>query len=115
MFFFSPTPPKKKKKMEKTLWIVSNLLVGLVFACVYYGLFKDGFTEPIDFYDCLYISLMTQSTVGFGDVTPVKGWARLAVCCQIVTTMILNIAMPSGSLTPIMSYFGYGNEAKKTL
>jgi len=42
-------------------------------------------------YDLLYFSLVTQSTVGFGDIVPRSDMARAFVCLQIVTGQVFNI------------------------
>jgi hypothetical protein len=42
-------------------------------------------------YDLLYFSLVTQSTVGFGDIVPRSDLARAFVCLQIVTGQVFNV------------------------
>jgi len=43
--------------------------------------------------ECLYFSLVLQSTVGFGDVYPMLWWSRLVVAAHMVVTVVVNVVL----------------------
>ena len=55
-------------------------------------------SESIRFLDCLYFSLITATTLGYGDITPV-GWARLLAAGEAMSGMILGGALISKLLS----------------
>ncbi len=77
---------------------IKHIIAILVFAIVYFGLYlkdkrhfvsvkNDNNTRPesieMSFLDCFYFSLVTQSTVGYGDIVPVSETAKLINIMQI--------------------------------
>lgn len=67
------------------------MAVSFFFAAIYY-FFQDknsfaGGTKT--FLDCLYFSLNTQATVGYGDIVPKSEGMRFLVTMQIVTAYSL--------------------------
>jgi hypothetical protein len=40
-----------------------------------------------DFFDCVYLSFVTYSTLGFGDIVP-EGWVRFMVGTEAVTGLV---------------------------
>ncbi|MER5862162.1 potassium channel family protein [Kitasatospora sp. NPDC002040] len=62
----------------------------VVFASTYYGLARapDQFTGLSTRIDALYFTVITMSTVGYGDVSPVGQEARVVVMLQILYTLI---------------------------
>lgn len=61
------------------------ILVGVGWSLVYWAwlpgayLFSPGLepAEQAGFLDALYLSLVTMSTLGYGDITPAEGWLRV--------------------------------------
>lgn len=87
------------------LWFLAIIL----FAAAYWigalttspGLIHNG--EPvagdwIGFLDCLYFSIVTATTVGYGDIVPV-GWARLLAAAEAMGGMIVVGALVSRLLS----------------
>jgi len=75
-------------------------LVVILFAAVYSVLDRltqiphfriDGTVRPITFAEGLYFSVTTLSTVGYGDITPATGLARVLVGVEIVLGVLLLI------------------------
>ena len=58
----------------------------IAFATVYwaFGALRHAGGGAVSILDDFYFSLVTQATVGFGDVTPVHGWVRAVVGVQIL-------------------------------
>lgn len=55
---------------------------------------EAAFTEPLDHIDALYLSMMTMTTVGFGDIGTASSGARIAVMVQLVlNVMVLGVAV----------------------
>lgn len=72
------------------------------FALVYYLMdlltTENQFNRDKDknsFGEKLYFSLVTQTTVGYGDVVPVTTLARVMVCIQILITVMLALYIGS--------------------
>ncbi|GAA1147398.1 voltage-gated potassium channel Kch [Kitasatospora gansuensis] len=74
-----------------TLMIVLLICLTLVvFAATYYGLAKapgqfNGLATRVD---ALYFTVITMSTVGYGDISPVGQEARMVVMLQILYTLV---------------------------
>lgn len=83
------------------LFVLIYLTIALVFSVSYkaVGGIWDSTSEKItrNFGDCLYFSLTTQSTLGYGDLYP-KGYARLLSTIQtiagiLISTFILGVIL----------------------
>ncbi len=46
-----------------------------------------GESKMEDFFDCVYLSFVTYSTLGFGDIVP-DGWVRFMVGMEAVTGLV---------------------------
>lgn len=75
--------------------IILNLFLIAFFAVIYYELgqyYPDSFAmenpEQMDFWTALYFSTITQSTVGYGDITPKSNIARLTVMLQALVFIV---------------------------
>ena len=71
--------------------------VVLFFAIIYYILDKtagkqflqDGkIKKNLTFMNCLYFSIITQSTIGYGDMSPAPGYSKIVVFLQAFTTLV---------------------------
>ena len=72
----------------------------LIFACIYYSLGTSHFNSGMkkgSFVDNLYFSVITMSTVGYGDIVPVSQTARLLATLQsfLVIVFIMIILFPT--------------------
>lgn len=75
------------------VWIGIYVLLMPIFAFIYWGLPDGQFRIPdggtTDFGSWLYYSIVTLTTLGFGDYTPAEGWAQaitaIEVMCGLVT------------------------------
>lgn len=80
---------------KKGLFFISHLSVILLFALLYYisSIYikgsvnnkekdKDG---ELSFWDCLYFSLVTQTTVGYGDIVMTHKFTKLINFIQLLT------------------------------
>ena len=57
--------------------------ISLCFAVVYAGLHLLG-KEPSSIFDYIYFSVVTSTTIGYGDFHPVNDMGKLIVCIQAV-------------------------------
>ena len=81
--------------------IVIQLLIIFVFSLIYYFTDYKGFNinftetskEKLEFIDYLYFSIVTSSTVGYGDIHPANNISKIIVMFQILIsyTNILTI------------------------
>ena len=72
-----------EKKVATIYFIIINTIIYLIFAGIYYGLRSNdnfsGLDEKASFIDALYFTLTTQSTIGYGDISPKSIVARKIV------------------------------------
>jgi hypothetical protein len=64
----------------------------LVFASTYLGLAagqQEAFTEPLNKTDALYFTMTVLSTVGFGDIAPRTGAARVITTLQMTGNLVV--------------------------
>ena len=72
------------RAIEAMILIAAAFLA--IFAAVYVMLSasnRQSFTEPLDHFTAFYFALTVLATVGFGDITPVSGGARMACMLQM--------------------------------
>ena len=89
-----------QERVNRASWgHVALVCVGftLAFAALYFGFHLDNSAnglkiangaEKVSFWTCLYFSVLTESTLGYGDVSPV-GVSRLIVCVQVMLGLVL--------------------------
>jgi hypothetical protein len=68
-------------------FVTATVLFVILFAGGYAALSEatsGAFTEPVGRVDALYFTMTVLATVGFGDIAPVTGPARLVVTVQMV-------------------------------
>lgn len=79
---------KKEKRNLRFIYYVLLVQIAIVFvfALIYFGIKSEenfnGLTKNSTFIDCLYFSLTTASSVGYGDITPTSQIARVLVIIQ---------------------------------
>lgn len=64
----------------------------LLFATLYYLLDtanRSNFSQHLNRTDALYFTVTTFSTVGYGDITPITGGARIAVMLQMISDLVV--------------------------
>jgi voltage-gated potassium channel len=67
-------------------------LLLVVFAAVYYLIDVDqagSFTQPLDKTGGMYFAITVFATVGFGDIAPVSGVARILVSFQMLLDLVV--------------------------
>jgi len=68
-------------------FVTATVLFIVLFAAGYTSLSEStpgAFTEPVDRLDAIYFTMTVLATVGFGDITPVTGPARVVVTLQMI-------------------------------
>ena len=68
-------------------FVTATVLFVVLFAAGYTSLSDatpGAFTEPVDRLDAIYFTMTVLATVGFGDITPVTGPARVVVTLQMI-------------------------------
>jgi hypothetical protein len=71
---------------------ISVPLFLLLFAATYVimaRLSASSFSQPLNHTDGLYFTVTVFSTVGFGDITPKTGTARLVVTSQMICNLVI--------------------------
>ena len=81
--------------------IIYIILYLLILSCVYYlidyysteniFIIKDSSESSITFWEAIYFTIITQSTIGYGDIVPKSLLARILVTVQALSTIILVI------------------------
>lgn len=73
-------------------------IVSIGFASLYYAIsihLNNSFSEPLTVFSSMYFSIVTVSTVGFGDITPLHWIPRAVVIIQIVIGFIYTVLLVS--------------------
>lgn len=74
------------------VWIGLYVMLVPVFACVYYCLPEGQFRIPdggtTDFGSWIYYSIVTITTLGFGDYTPTHGLAQAVTAIEVISGLI---------------------------
>lgn len=75
------------------VWIMLYIIVIPIFAVVYWALPDGQFRIPdnagTDFGSWLYYSIVTITTLGFGDYTPAHGWAQGVTAIEVMCGLLL--------------------------
>ncbi|MBD5370016.1 MAG: two pore domain potassium channel family protein [Bacteroides sp.] len=75
------------------VWISSYVALTPIFALIYWALPDGQFRIPdggtTDFGSWLYYSIVTITTLGFGDYTPMHGWAQLVTAVEVMCGLII--------------------------
>ena len=75
------------------IWIASYVALVPVFALIYWWLPDGQFRIPdgagTDFGAWLYYSIVTITTLGFGDYTPAHGWAQAVTAIEVMCGLII--------------------------
>lgn len=73
-------------------WIGLYIVLMPVFALIYWGLPDGQFRIPdggtTDFGSWLYYSIVTITTLGFGDYTPAHGWAQAVTAVEVMCGLV---------------------------
>lgn len=79
--------------IRPVVWIGLYVALTPVFALIYMWLPDSQFRIPdgagTDFGSWLYYSIVTITTLGFGDYTPAHGWAQLVTAVEVMCGLIL--------------------------
>jgi len=81
-----------EKKLKTSHRIILYIILSLVFAFIYFQLEHDdfiGLNKTSDFYDYVYYSITTQTTIGYGDIAPISKRARIISIIQALLIVVL--------------------------
>ena len=79
---------------KKSFIYIKYILLNIcVFAFIYYLLGKENFNNISYPTDYLYLSIITQSTIGYGDIRPKSGIAKFFISIQALTTIIYVLSL----------------------
>ena len=86
--------PRQQVVIGVMLALMAHIIEIYIFAGGYYYALEYGdigsFTGDAkmeDFFDCVYLSFVVYSTLGFGDIVP-EGWVRFMVGTEAVTGLV---------------------------
>jgi hypothetical protein len=92
---------RRKDKHELSDWIliIGSLAMSYIALCGFFcGLYwlaiqkdQNAFINAKSEADLMYFSIITQSTVGFGDIVPRSPHARYLVCIQVLFGHLFNL------------------------
>lgn len=75
-------------------FFILNICLYVVFATIYgiiYANDENGFYGVSHYGDLVYFSVITQFTVGYGDVGPKSAAAKTVVCLHVLFSFFLNV------------------------
>lgn len=75
------------------VWILLYVGITPIYALIYWLLPESQFripdANPMDYGSCLYYSIVTITTLGFGDYTPTHAWSQAVTACEVMTGLIV--------------------------
>lgn len=78
--------------IRPVVWIGLYICITPIFALIYWGLPDTQFRIPdgagTDYGSWLYYSIVTITTLGFGDYTPAHGWAQAVTAIEVMCGLI---------------------------
>lgn len=89
--------------MRKLLKSKIYLLVVLTTAAIAFGTIGYMVIEGYDFLEALYMTIITLSTTGFGEIRPLSEAGRMFTIVLLILTLSI-LAYSLGSLSSIVSY-----------
>lgn len=98
------------------VWIGLYVVVTPVFALIYWALPDGQFRIPdgagTDFGSWLYYSIVTITTLGFGDYTPAHGWAQAITAIEVMCGLIF-LGLFLNAVGSMKSEIDVGSEIEK--
>ena len=84
LIFVSDMFVKPRSYRRNILMLFFNYMeIALCFAVIYAGLHLLG-NQPMNVIDYIYFSIVTSTTIGYGDMHPVSSFGKVMVCVQAV-------------------------------
>lgn len=76
---------------SKLNFIVTNISILIFFAMIYFSLPENSFNkkDKLSLMDSVYFSVISHTTVGYGDIYPASNIAKFFVLCQIALVFSL--------------------------
>ena len=87
--------------LQREAVLLQYTVVFVVFTAIYHiiGMYdKSAFNREMDMVDAFYFAVVTQSTVGYGDLHPKKLYAKLIVVFHILISFLLILVPLSSKL-----------------
>jgi voltage-gated potassium channel Kch len=82
---------KSRKKITDSKIFLYNILLVIIFAAIYYivdhSVDYKTHNKKLSLIDSLYFSIVTQTTLGFGDIVPTHSLTRIIVIIQCLCIM----------------------------
>jgi hypothetical protein len=77
--------------MRTTTFVAWNFLVLCVFTIVYYNMNQAAFNikKKLSFFEAAYFSIISHTTLGYGDIYPVSIMSRLFVIIHVLLVFFL--------------------------
>jgi hypothetical protein len=87
LIFVSDMFVKPRSYRRNILMLFLNYMeISLGFAVIYGGLHILG-DKPLAYFDYIYFSIVTATTIGYGDLHPVNAQGKMLVCSQAVLVL----------------------------
>lgn len=98
------------------IWVICYIGIIPIFALIYWGLPDGQFRIPdnsgTEFGSWLYYSIVTITTLGFGDYTPAHGWAQAFTAIEVGVGLVV-MGLFLNSVGAMKSEIDVSNEVEK--
>lgn len=74
---------------NRLYFLKKNVFLILLFAFIYNSLPQNSFNKPLNFYDSIYFSTITHTTLGYGDFYPESKLAKFLCGLQSFSIFFL--------------------------
>lgn len=98
------------------IWVVTYIIIIPIFAVIYWALPDGQFRIPdnagTEFGSWIYYSIVTITTLGFGDYTPAHGWAQAFTAIEVGIGLVV-MGLFLNSVGAMKSEIDVSNEVEK--
>ena len=74
----------KKQTIFLTVSLFATLFISAGIVTFIQDIFKDSFSEHLKFHDALYFVVITSTTMGYGDIIPIKHESKICIAIMII-------------------------------
>lgn len=82
---------KNSSSLIRDRFVLMNMFILITFASIYRSLGKDHFSEDMTWSNSFYFAMVTQSTVGYGDILPLTDFSKWLVFFHIFVSLYYNV------------------------
>lgn len=88
---------KLRVRRSDILWAAAFYLITIVTFAILFFIARNpnqkSFNQPMDWFDCFYLSVTTITTTGYGDIYPTSHLARFTAMLEMLVGVFINVTL----------------------